>query len=632
MLALVGNPNVGKTVLFNKLTTSYERVGNWNGVTTDKKIKEISFGKEHIKVVDLPGCYNLSGVSLEERITAEFLKNNDCNIINICDSRNLERNLYLTLLLLEQGKKLLLFVNDYSKYASKFDVKALSALLGVDILAQNAQKTIFEDVYNKNFLASRPKYCDDKFALKDGSEQIAIRYRYIEELLEKCEFKRQKPKCDTDNILLGKMALPLFMLFFAAFFYICFGPVGSFLSDSLSYILDIMLKKPIVSLLLYMRATPFVYSLVVDGIISSAFGLMEFVPQIALVGFMSSFIEESGYLSRIAFLFEGLLSKIGLSGKSVLSLLISFGCNTTALFTTGGQEDNKAKIKLSLLLPFVCCSAKLPIVIIFTKVLYDSFGFLVAIAIYVLVFAIGVALVFVVNKYFVKPSKKSFLLELTNYKLPSIKSCLKESLKGIKNYFVKIGTIIFVSSLLIWTLQNFDFAFRYNQENSMLKVICLKLCPIFAPIGLNNWVICASLVIGIFAKELSLTTLCLICGIGVSDLSLLLTKGFAATFTPLTFIIYVLFVCLYSPCLSFLAALSKSVGKKWGCICFLINTLIAYLICSVVYLFGRLLVYNFSIFLIIVLFLLAIIVILLRFFGKDKCERCFDKNCSKCNK
>lgn len=627
MFSLVGNPNVGKTVLFNRLTKSNEHVGNWHGVTVDQKQKDIMLRGQKQTFVDLPGCYNLTGYSIEEKVTADFL-NESQKVINICLLSSLERNLYLTLLLIEKGYKVLLFINNFeSKYY--IDYNLLSKSLGIGVVAKNAKKVEVEDIANSQFRQGQLEYYDNNFTRLKEEEKIKIRYKYIERLLQKSNYRKNHKQNGLDKVLLHPVfCLPIFLVIVASMFYICFGKFGSLLSELLDALLELVIRKPITSLINSIGASQPICALVIEGVLPAFTGLISFLPQIILVSICINVLEDSGYLSRIAFMFEGILSKLGLSGKSIFSLLVSFGCNTTAVFTTSSQEDVQCQKKLAMLLPFVCCSAKLPIFVIFTKLLSDNLGFIFVILLYMITFSLGCAVTYVSNKYFIISNPKSLILELGEYHIPSFSKCIKGSLDSAKNFFVKIGTTIFIVNIIIWFLQNFTFGLAYDSQNSMLKAVCKFLSSIFAPIGLNNWGIVACLISGVVAKELVLTTLAMVSGVELADIGLCLAGGLNVNFTPLTLFVFILFVSLYSPCISTLGAISKNIGKKYAIYSFLVNTLVAYLICALVYCLGLLVIKQKVL---LVLFILIGLVVLVIFLPKkfSRCQFCKNKNCPK---
>ncbi len=628
MYSLVGNPNVGKTVLFNHLTKSNERVGNWHGVTVSEKKKEIIFGGKKEIFVDLPGCYNLTGYSIEEKVTAKALEKSQ-KIINICSLESLERNLYLTLLLIEKGYNIVLFINKFGRQKTELNFKKLKELLGVDIIVDSAKNVSNDKLINVDFHQGKLDYFDSRFDSLAFDQKVVIRYKYIERLLAKCKLIKKEKKFSIDKLFLSPIfSLPIFAIIVALMFFICFGYVGDTLSSLLSRLIDLIIKNPITNLIRKLNAGEFVYSLVIDGILEAFVGIISFLPQILLVSICINILEDSGYLARIAFMFEGLLSFVGLSGKSIFSLLVSFGCNTTAMITTSSQEDEPSRKKLSMLLPFVCCSAKLPIFVIFTKILSKNLGFLYVILLYSLTLFVGLFVTYLSNKFFIKSNKKCLILELPDYHVPSTKKCLKSSLDTAKNFFIKIGTTIFLVNICVWFLRNFNFSFRLDSDNSILKNICKIFAPIFAPIGLNNWAIVCALFVGIMAKELVLTTLALTSGINAKDIMLCMSGGLEAYFSPLTLFIFILFVSLYSPCISTLSSMSKTIGKKYAVYSFLINTGIAYLTCSVVYMLGLLARKSIAwLIVVIVIMLVTISVAFLR--GCSGCKNCKYKNCPK---
>ncbi len=623
MIALVGNPNVGKTLLFNQLTGASDRVGNWHGVTVDKSEREVTYQGDKYTFVDLPGCYNLKGYSLEEIKTAQSLSPYQ-KVINICNLIHLERNLYLTLLLIEKGYNVVLFINKFGKDKVSLDTDALSRYLGLKVVMQNAKNVKLQDLL-EGYKVGRLDYLDYNFSQKPEEEKALIRYKYIERLLQKCGYNIESKPSMIDKLFVNKyLAIPMFCLIFACIFFVCFGPLGKALCDGFSALLTSSILTPISNFLKAYLVSEFVYSLVVEGILSALLGLLSFLPQIALVSFFLNMLEDSGYLSRIAFLFEGLLNKIGLSGKSIFSLLLSLGCNTTAVLSTSSQETKESKIKLCLLLPFVPCSAKLPIFVIFTKLIVDSLGLLFIIGLYVGSIVVGFLTLYIINK-FSKTQKANLLLEVPVLIKPSLTKATKEAIKAGKSFVIKIGTTIFITNLFVWFLQNFDFSFRFRGGESILEGICGFLLPLFKPLGLGDVGVVSALIIGAMAKELIVTTLATVNNIAVTDFSLLLI-GEGAIFSPLTIVVFLVFVCLYSPCISTLSAINKSVGKKYAVYSFLLNTLVAYVVSMLVYFCGK--VMSIGVF---VLFIVIICLILALFGAKrcGECIKCKNKNCSK---
>ena len=625
---LVGNPNVGKSVLFNNLTSSNQRVGNWHGVTVDYKTAQADYNGTKINITDLPGCYNLSGYSAEEKLTASFIKT-EHKVINVCDINNLERNLYLTILLLEKGYNVLLFINSYQNNGAKLNTKKLSKELGIDIVVSSAKKVTVEQLVSCNFKSKKQSYNNEHFVDLDFAKKVALRYKYIEELLNICEYKKATPRVDFDKVILNKFfAIPIFLFIVACMFFVCFGPIGQFITSCFNGLIQRYVVAPINNELMSYSLPEPLYRLVIDGIVEGCLAIFAFLPQIVLVDICICILEDSGYLSRIAFLFEGVFAKVGLSGKSIFSLLVSFGCNTTAIFSTKGQENKKDRIKLCFFIPYICCSAKLPIFVIFSNILCKKYGVGLIFLFYLLSICVGLCILTIFKALSNKMETNSLILESPRYSVVSFKKCLKNSLLTAKSFLYKVSTTIFLANILIWFLQNFDFSFAYNTGQSMLKTISQLLSPIFAPIGLNNWTIVCSLVVGVVAKELCLSTLAVTNGVAMSDLSLCLIGGGVANFSPLIMFVYVIFVSMYCPCISTIAAISKELGKKYATLFVLVNIFVTYSICCVLRFVGLIFFKYKTIFIIVLL----ILVVIVAFFTRKKCRDCaFCKN-KKCGK
>lgn len=657
-IVLIGNPNVGKTTLYNKLTKSFEHTGNWHGVTVDERSKKVVFDGKQLEIVDVPGLYSLTSYSFEEQVSIDYIFNNSCKIINICDANVLERNLYLTLQLIEAGFSPTLLINfdkEIRKKGIEYNYNKLSKNIGLNIVKNdyNLKENLFNasSNYSKNnnnlpyldnlpireilnllssiqlksinvkkeFLAIKILENDlniqEKLNLTDNQKKqikrivekkdyltyiSSLRYNYISEILKNCVIK-SKPfvygKFALDKIVLNKfLCLPIFLLILFAIFYITFSSVGAYLSEILKLCIDKFIGVPINNFLIKINAPSWVVGLFANGIISGVGGLLSFIPQIVLLFLFLSLLEDSGYMSRLAFSFEDIFYKFGLSGKSIFTILMSFGCTTTAVLTARNIEDRNTKIKTAMISPYMSCSAKLPIYAVIGGAFFGKGNILIIILMYLIGVLVGLAISNILSKKFLKSGERSFILEFPPYRMPSFKQIMLTIWQNIKLFVIKVATILLSFSVIVWILQNFSFRFEYvsSTQNSisMLQTLGSMLCILFKPIGLDNWGIVVSLLVGVMAKEMVVGTMAIINKVpntpdfdrqlGLS----LLASTYVINFSPLTALIMMIFSLLYMPCISTIAVLKKEIGLKLTIITCILQFSVAYLICFVIYQFA----------------------------------------------
>lgn len=708
IIALIGNPNTGKTSLYNSLTHSFEHVGNWHGVTVDLKSKPLKLNNKQYLLIDLPGIYSLSKFSFEEGVSIEFLFNHkNATIINLCDANNLNRNLYLTLQLLEAGFKPNLFINfcdELKKKDTHLDLNKLSTLLGVNVYKVNANKkqsvkeatikilnqTITKDVslsyidkidtsyieslinpYCKN-INLNCKFCAlkvieyDEDIIKKLSlpqdvlnkltsflnshqniyEKLAsLRYEYIDYILSQCIQNKNfvYGKYKIDKIILNRfLALPIFLLILGVIFFITFSSVGNFLSEFIKTLINDYVGVPTSKFLIKIDAPLWIIDLVSVCIINGVGGLLSFLPQIVLLFLFLSILEDSGYLSRLAFSLEDIFKKVGLSGKSIFTLLMGFGCATTAVMTSRNLEDKNSKIKTAIITPYMSCSAKLPLYAVLGGTFFGAKNVFLIFLLYIIGLVVSLTMSVVLEKTVLKGKTTSFMLEFAPYRCPSFKRVAYLIYTNCKQFIIKIGSLIFTLSVIIWILQNFSFKFEYilqeNNTKSMLQVFGEFLAPILAPIGLNNWGMVSSLLAGIVAKEMIVSTFCIINNVpSGNNINAMLGATFVASssviqFTPLTSFVFMLFSLLYCPCISTISVLHKEVGFKWTLFAIISQFFIAYSACILVFNIGQIILKTNIILSIVTILAILIIVlsvsyILFKFKRKKLCE-----DCSNCNK
>lgn len=640
-VSLIGNPNTGKTTLFNSLTLSNEHVGNWHGVTVEEKAKKIVWKGQEIEVVDLPGIYSISRLSFEEKVATDYLLSHQNDVVvNICDYNNLERNLYLTLGLMELNLNVIVVVNQIEKKKlRKINLQKLSERLGVPVVAIDASnresvKKLKDEIlafkgktskvalpYLKNLKLEKvfalvPKHIakgarvfyaiklleDDEdikqqFGLTQDFEQAEevakCRYDYIDRLFLECAEKSLKiyGESKLDKILLNKfLAFPVFLLILALVFYLTFFSVGKFFSDLLAMALDRLVSTPILAWLEGVAgSSSWVYSLFENAIFGGVGTVLTFLPQVALLFLFLSILEDSGYLSRVAFVFEDILSKVGLSGKSVYTLLMGFGCSTSAIMTARNMENQNAKIKTALLTPYMSCSAKFPIYVCLGGAFFGASNIFVIMGLYLLGVVVAVSMSLIYEKTILKSKEQSFILEFPPYRLVRVKQVFKVLFDNTKEFLVRVGTLIIAMNVIVWLLSSFSFTFEFVQASggeSMLEGLGKIFSPIFAPLGFGSWGLVSALIAGLIAKEVILSSIALFNGVdGQSEIGSSLHNPNSAVYfaSSASVLSYLVFCLLYFPCLASVGVLSKEIGKKWTFIGAVIELLVAYFLAMMVY-------------------------------------------------
>ena len=694
-ILLVGNPNSGKTTLYNALTRSNEHIGNWHGVTVEEKKKLMKVGESNFLLVDTPGLYSLTPLSFEEEVSFKIIeKGNYKKIINICDRNNLQRNLYLSLCLLEEDLDIVIAINEIDKKVKfKVDEKKLSTLLGCDVFLINAEKKIniaklkesllkekkehslpylkkidFEKV--KNYFKNKSEKEKQIFAIKAyeknenffklkgfSDEEIKIifslvpensleilteaRYAFLDEIIEKScqkvDFTYGKSKLD--KILLNKyLALPLFLVIIAFIFFLTFFSLGAFLSDLLSSFLN-LLSSPILSWLKGVLGESWIYYLFSDAIFNGLSTVLSFLPQVVLLFFFLSLLEDSGYMSRIAFTFEDILGKVGLSGKSIYTLLMGFGCSTTAIMTARNMDNKNSKIKTALLCPYMSCSAKIPIYTVIGGAFFGVSNIFVIMGLYLLGVVVAILVSLVLDKTILKSDNQTFILEFPPYRLTSFKR-LKNILKNnVKTFLVKVGSIMIAMNIIVFLLSSFTFKLQFvlDGSGSILESIGKFLAPVFEPLGFNNWAIVSALLAGLVAKEVVVSSIAMFNGIDFNatkliSSSILLSTSvvyFPSTASVLSFLVFCL---LYTPCLASISMMKAEIGTKWTVIGIIIELIVAYILSFIVYnialsieVFGFL-----PTFLVILAIILVVIsfALIYRVIKHKKCPH----NCQNCHK
>lgn len=638
IFALVGNQNCGKTTLFNALTGANQHVGNFPGVTVDQKMGDITSAKG-CSVVDLPGIYSIRPYSTEEIVTRDFVLNEKPDgIINIIDATNIERNLYLTLQLLELGIPMVIALNMMDEVRGNggtVNIKLFSELLGVPAIPISAAKNegiselikiavatakgrvkpkvqdfcapgpvhrcihavshMIEDHaqsigISPRFAATKLIEGDMSFAEKleldqneletiehnvkemeserglDANAALAdMRYAFIESVCEKavvkCKESREHHRSvKIDSVLTNKyLALPLFLVIMLLIFWLTFGVIGSFLSDLLSLGIDKLTALTDSALTAY-GINEVVHSLIIDGIFAGIGSVLSFLPIIVVLFFFLSILEDTGYMARVAFVMDKLLRKIGLSGRSFVPMIIGFGCSVPAIMssrTLSSERDRKMTI---MLIPFVSCSAKIPIYAVFSAAFFPRYSAFVMFALYIFGIIMGIITALILNKTAFRGNPVPFVMELPNYRLPSAKSVMLLMWDKAKDFLQKAFTVIFVATVIIWFLGAFDSRLNFvtDSADSLLASIGRLISPIFAPLGLSDWRISTSLLAGLSAKEAVVSTMGVLMGTGFDGLG----NALSSVFTPLTALSFLVFTLLYTPCVAAIATLKAELGSR----------------------------------------------------------------------
>lgn len=579
--ALLGNPNVGKTTLFNQLTGSNQHVGNWAGVTVDKK--EGYIGKS-IRIVDLPGIYAMDTYSNEERVSKDFLINGNVDvIINILDASNLNRNLYLTMQLKQFNKPIVLVLNMIDAAEAKglkIDFLALEKNLGVKVVPIIASKAVGIDdiktlLESKNFFNS---FIDNNFQFQNEKET----YIYIENILDKCLVKKTDQNISIskkiDKILLNKfLAYPLFMIIIYLIFQFTFSWVGQPLADLLDNGVNDYLM-PFLSSLLY-RSSPWFKSLLVDGVIGGVGSVIVFLPVILTLFLCISFLEDSGYMARVAFIMDKIIRKMGLSGKAFIPLIIGFGCSVPGVMSARTLESEKDRKLTALLVPLMSCNARLPVYALFAAAFFKGKEVTVIGSLYLLGIIIAFLMGILFKNTLFKKDEEPFIIELPEYKLPEVKLLFKHTWDKGKGFLKKAGTVIFSVSIIVWILSNFNLTGMTDINSSFMAYIGKFISPIFKPLGFASWQNSVALLTGIMAKEVVVGTMGVIYG---SDLTTILPK----VFSPLSAYSFLVFVLLYTPCISLIATMKKEYGSKMAIFSVLYQLVLAWVASFIVYNLG----------------------------------------------
>ena len=660
--ALVGNQNCGKTTLFNQLTGSNQHIGNFPGVTVDRKDGPIK-GYPDTLVTDLPGIYSMSPYSSEEIVSRNFvLEDKPKAIINIIDATNIERNLYLTMQLMELDIPMVLALNMMDEVTSNhgaINVNLMEELLGVPVIPISAAKNegVEELVKHALHIAKyqerpmRQDFCDKKdhdgsvhrcihaviHLIEDHAEKADIpvrfaatkaiegdllilkqlkldenekemlehivcqmetergvdrsaaiadmRFDFIERLCEQAVVKPKESKErirseKIDRIFTGKYtAIPCFIVIMAAVFYLTFNVIGAWLQNILQLGID-AIADMVGKGLKAAQLNDALYSLIMDGIFTGVGSVLSFLPIIVTLFFFLSLMEDSGYIARVAFVMDKLLRKIGLSGKSIVPLLIGFGCTVPAVMATRTLTSERDRKMTILLTPFMSCTAKLPIYAFFVSVFFPGRGGLIMTGLYLFGIVMGILVAFLYRATLFEGEPVPFVMELPNYRLPGVRNVGQLLWEKAKDFLQKAFSVILVATVVVWFLQSFNLRLNMvsDSSDSMLAMIAQIFVPILTPLGLGDWRIATALISGVMAKESV-----------VSTLEVLFSGSISTVLSPLTAGSLLVFSLLYTPCIAAIASVKRELGSKWAVSMVIWQCIVAWVAAFAVYLIGGLL-------------------------------------------
>ena len=602
---IVGNPNSGKTTLFNSITKSNERVGNWHGVTVDKTSKRIKMGDAEYEIVDLPGIYSLNSFSLEEQVSIdEIASSKDNKILYLMDANNFKRSMLLALDLLTNNKNLKILINNYkgfNKNGGIIDIDYLKKVLGCDIEIVDARhlkpNNEFFDFKTKE--TAFIKSLKNEIKTEKDTNINQLKYKKIE-ILYKYIFKMAKISVKKNDYIYGygksdkkflktMIYLPTFVIFMLATIYFNFFLIGPILSEVFLNALNIFVKVPVIAIVKGATTSRFVIAFFSEGVFGACFSVLGFLPQICLMNIFLSVLEQSGLISRVAFLFDDVLGKIGLNGKMVYTMLMGFGCSTTATLTAKNMPDKNSQIKAALLTPFMSCSAKLPVYTVIASALFGVKSIWMILGLYLLGVLAGIVLSIVFQKTILHSDNSKFLLEFPPLKRPNIFNIFSSIKTSCFQFIIKVFGVIFCASIILWLLNNINIKFQYVEQSdkSILYSFSSIIAWMFKPIGLNNPNIICSLLVGLVAKELILSSFAI--SNKVENLSLLgaslVASSSAVNFNIASGVSFLIFMLLYFPCISNFGVLLKGIGVKYTVFGVGLQFILAYAISCFVYSF-----------------------------------------------
>jgi len=652
-IALVGNPNCGKTTFFNSITGSNQYVGNWPGVTVEQKIGKSKYKDINIEWIDLPGIYSLVPYSMEEKISEEYLRKESVDyVLNIVDATNLERSLYLTVQLLEMRLPVILVLNMMDlvrKNGIEIIKDKLSKYLDIEIFEISAAKkqgidSILEYIcfnkaetkpfnWNNYNLSIDGKFesnceiletdrlpweklhhlercsvddelisnCDKKDIIcKDmRSKLIQARYNYIEKIVNEATIKKKDTAIFTDKIdkivTHPILALPIFLIIMALVYYLSVQSIGKKLVGLFEHLININIAGGVKIFLEYVGTSSIVQDLVLNGILAGVGSVVTFLPQIALIFFFISILEDSGYMARIALVMDKYFRRFGLSGKAFIPMMVGTGCSVPGIMAARALDTDKERKLVIMILPFISCSAKLPVYVLFASSFFPDYAGLVLFSMYVGGILWMFFSAFVLNKFMIKEPSEGLLIELPKYKMPQIKTVLLQVWDRSKSFLKKAGTVIFLASVIIWCLQAFTINFEKAEdpETSIIADVGKTIAPVFKPLGFGEWKPSVAILTGVAAKEAVVSTLGVLNGVEEADeKNELLLERLKNIFTPASALSFIVFILLASPCISAIIAIYRELNSlKLMLFALFYQTGLAWIVSFIVYQVANKLIY-----------------------------------------
>lgn len=659
--ALVGNQNCGKTTLFNVLTGSNQHIGNFPGVTVDRKDGVIK-GYPDTLITDLPGIYSMSPYSSEEIVTREFLlMDKPKGIINILDATNIERNLYLSMQLMELGIPMVIALNMMDEVrvnGGSVRINAIEELLGVPVIPISAAKgegieelvshaihvakyqekpqisdfcskdsavhrcihgimSLISDHadkagYPERFAASKVvegdslvlKHLELEQNEKEMIEHIIVqmeeecgmdrasaiadmRFAYIEDVCKNTVVKPRESKerirsQKIDKLLTGKYTgIPMFIAIMGLVFYLTFNVIGAALSNVLDVLITFV-TNGVDNLLTAMNVNSVLRALIIDGIFNGVGSVLSFLPIIVTLFFFLSILEDSGYMARVAFIMDKLLRKLGLSGRSIVPMLIGFGCSVPGVMASRTLSSERDRRMTVLLTPFMSCSAKVPIYAFFSAAFFPHYAALVMIGMYFIGIIVGIIMAFIFKKTLFKGEPVPFVMELPNYRMPGAKNVVHLLWEKAKDFLQKAFSIIFIATILIWFMQNFDIRLNVvaDSRQSILAVLAGMITPLFKPLGFGDWRLVTAILTGVMAKESVVSTISILFGSTIEMVSVISAAG------AMSFLVFCL---LYTPCVAAIASVKKELGGKWAAYVVVIQCVVAWIAALITYIIAGIL-------------------------------------------
>ena len=624
-VALTGNPNTGKSTIFNELTGIRQKIGNWPGVTVDKKVGYTRHNDRAISVMDLPGTYSINGRSPEERIVEAYLTEEKPDIVvDVIDSSNIERNLFLCLQLLERRIPVLIDLNmidESSRKGIKISVNKLEKALGMPVVETNGRSnkstrrlleiftsTVMSRYKNSDQVEEHIKNIEQLRATIHNADQleeaiIEARYAFIDKIVAQAVTRENVGSNLTEKIdkvlANGAIALPILLLALYAVFQITFTWIGQPIADELDVLINEDFYGWADEALTSLGVADWLHSLVCDGIIAGVGGVLTFVPLIFTLFFCLSFLDGTGYMARVAFVMDPIMRKAGLSGKALMPIICGFGCAVPGIMGARALDSEKDRMITILVTPFMTCGAKLPVMALFGAIFFGSNADDVVFAMYLVGIVVAIIASSILSRTVFGKDDTSFVLELPPYRIPDMKTVLLETWDKGKGYLVKAGTIIFAMSVLIWFLSSYNFSGMVDDmSQSFLATLGGWMSTLFVFHGFGDWEAGSAVLTGIMAKEAVISTMGILYGLpdlspdteAVDAIGMVAGSGFQAAFTTMSALAFMVFSQLYTPCMTALGTIKKEAGGwKWFFVSAIGNFVLAWIVSLIVYQVGTLL-------------------------------------------